>query len=256
MISNNIRILNKIYRHPIKSIGSELLKRISLFSGKTMPGDRVWALAHDKTRIPDTKKDWIPCSSFLRGSIAPSFMAISSIYNEESGTITLIHPDHDKITFNPDNKKDLNLFLEWIKPLCPLNGPSPCELYKIGDRGLTDTEYPSVSLLSLESLNELSTKIGFDLDPRRFRGNLWLSGGKPFEEFDWLGQEIILGSSKLKVIEPIERCNATKVNPISGEKDIDTLNALNTYYGHQDFGVYCEILTDGTVEKGNQLIFC
>jgi len=66
-----------------------------------MPGDRVWALAHDKTRIPDTKKDWIPCSSFLRSSIAPSFMAISSIYNEESETITLIHPDQDKITFSP-----------------------------------------------------------------------------------------------------------------------------------------------------------
>ena len=62
MISKNIRILDKIYRHPIKSIGSELLKRISLLSGKTMPGDRVWALAHDKTMIPDTKKDWIPVS--------------------------------------------------------------------------------------------------------------------------------------------------------------------------------------------------
>ncbi|MFL2801748.1 MAG: MOSC domain-containing protein [Paracoccaceae bacterium] len=256
MLRKNIRIIDKIYRHPIKSIGCELLDGISLYSGKTMPGDRVWALAHNKTRMPSTKKEWMPCSSFLRGTIAPSFMAITSLYNEDNGTITLMHPNQDQITFNPDKKAELNLFLKWIQPLCPSNGPSPYDLYKIGDRGLTDTEYPSISLLSIESLNELSTKIGSELDPRRFRGNLWLSGGKPFEEFDWLGQEIILGSSKLKVIERIERCNATKVNPLSGERDINTLNGLNIYYGHQDFGVYCEILTDGKIEKGNQLIFC
>ena len=221
-----------------------------------MPGDRVWALAHDKTRIPNSKKEWIPCSSFLRGSIAPSFMAVTSSYNDSNGTITLMHPSLEKLTFNPNNKEELNLFLKWIKPLCPSQGPSPNELYKVGDRGLTDTEYPSVSLLSIESLKELSSKIGSKLDTKRFRGNLWLSGGKPFEEFDWLGQEIVIGSAKFKIIEPIERCNATKVNPLNGESDIDTLNALNTYYGHQDFGVYCEVITGGSIEKGNQIIFC
>ena len=149
-----------------------------------MPGDRVWALAHDKTRIPNSKKEWIPCSSFLRGSIAPSFMAVTSSYNDSNGTITLMHPNLKKLTFNPNKQEELNLFLKWIKPLCPSQGPSPNELYKVGDRGLTDTEYPSVSLLSIESLKELSSKIGSKLDTKRFRGNLWLSGGKPFEEFD------------------------------------------------------------------------
>ena len=67
-----------------------------------MPGDRVWALAHDKTRIPNSKKEWIPCSSFLRGSIAPSFMAVTSSYNDSNGTITLMHPSLEQLTFNPN----------------------------------------------------------------------------------------------------------------------------------------------------------
>ena len=64
-----------------------------------MPGDRVWALAYDKTRIPNSKKEWIPCSSFLRGSIAPSFMAVTSSYNDSNGTITLMHPSLEQLTF-------------------------------------------------------------------------------------------------------------------------------------------------------------
>ena len=97
----------------------------------------------------------------------------------------------------------------WIKPLCPENGPSPASLYKVDDRGSTDTEYPSISILSLDSLDELSKKVGSELDPRRFRGNIWLQGGEPFEEFNWIDQEIDLGNVKVKVLETIERCNAT-----------------------------------------------
>ena len=127
-------------------------------------------------------------------------MAVTSSYKT-----VLNYPDAsslEQLTFNPNNK-ELNL-LKWIKPLCPSQGPSPNELYKVGDRGLTDTEYPSVSLLSIESLKELSSKIGSKLNTKRFRGNLWLSGGKPFEEFDWLGQEIVIGSAKFKIIEPMK----------------------------------------------------
>ena len=69
-----------------------------------MPGDRVWALAHDKTRIPNSKRV-DPCSSFLRGSIAPSFMAVTSSYNDSNGTITLMHPSLEQLTFNLIIKK-------------------------------------------------------------------------------------------------------------------------------------------------------
>ena len=117
-------------------------------------------------------------------------MAVTSSYNDSNGTITLMHPNLKKLTFNPNKQEELNLFLKWIKPLCPSQGPSPNELYKVGDRGLTDTEYPSVSLLSIESLKELSSKVGSKLDTKRFRGNLWVSGGKPFEEFEGNGMHL------------------------------------------------------------------
>ena len=254
MISQISRKVEKIFRHPIKSIGSELINSVNLLAGSTMPGDRVWALAHSKTRIPEIKNHWLPCRSFLRGAIAPTLMAISAKFDDDTEILELHHPDANSLSFRPNIKKDLQKFIDWIGPLCPENGPDPVSLYRADNRGSTDTEYPSISLLSLNSLHELSKKIGADLDPRRFRGNIWLSGGKPFEEFNWVDQEIAIGNVRLKVVERIERCNATKANPINGKKDIDTLMSLQSNYGHKDFGVYCEVLTGGRLSCGDQLI--
>lgn len=244
----------KIFRHTIKSVGSESINSVDLHSGKTMPWDRVWALAHYKTRLPEGENHWLPCSSFLRGAIAPNLMAVSAKFDEVTETFELKHPSLKTLSFNPNEDRDLQEFLFWIKPLCPENGPSPASLYKVDDRGSTDTEYPSISILSLDSLDELSKKVGSELDPRRFRGNIWLQGGEPFEEFNWIDQEIDLGNVKVRVLETIERCNATKANPLTGEKDIDTLSALQINYGHKDFGVYCKVVRNGTLSCGDQVI--
>ena len=107
----------------------------------------------------------------------------------------------------------------------------------------------------MDSLGDLSNKLGLLLDPRRFRGNIWLKGGEPFEEFNWIGQEINLGNVRVRVVEAIERCNATKANPLTGKKDVDTLSALKVNYGHNDFGVYCEVIKAGTLSCGDQVIF-
>ena len=236
-------------------MGSELINSVELIPGRTMPWDRVWALAHNKTRFPERGNHWLPCSSFLRGAISPTLMAITAKFDEHKGTLQLKHPAIGSVSFMPDLERDLQKFLDWIKPLCPENGPSPASLYKVDDRGSTDTEYPSISLLSLDSLGDLSNKLGLLLDPRRFRGNIWLKGGEPFEEFNWIGQEINLGNVRVRVVEAIERCNATKANPLTGKKDVDTLSALKVNYGHNDFGVYCEVIKAGTLSCGDQVIF-
>ena len=35
-----------LYRHPIKAIGREEVDEVDLIAGQTMPGDRLWAVAH------------------------------------------------------------------------------------------------------------------------------------------------------------------------------------------------------------------
>ena len=116
---------------------------------------------------------------------------------------------------------------------------------------MTDTDYCSISLLSIDSLRDLSKRAGQNLDPRRFRGNLWVKNANPYEEFNWIGKILEVGQVLLEVVEPIERCNATKTNPVNGERDIDTLRLLRDNFNHQNFGVYCRVISSGKIKSGD-----
>jgi hypothetical protein len=241
----------QIWRHPVKSLGAERIGRVELAAGRTMPWDRVWALAHEKSRFDFDAPEWRPCQSFLRGSIAPMFAAVSARVDEASGRVTFAHPRLSSLTIDPDDEAGRQRFLDWVRPICPEGGPGPLRLARAPGRGMTDTDFPSVSVKSLASLRALSERMGAELTPRRFRGNIWLDGLAPWEEFGWVGREIAVGGARLRVVERVVRCNLTRTNPETGVRDADTLGALEAHYGHKDFGVYCEVIAGGTVTEGD-----
>ena len=239
----------EIWRHPIKSLGAERIARVTLEPGRTMPGDRVWALAHEKTRFDFDNPEWTPCSAFLRCAIAPQFAAVSA-RSLDDGRLTLTHPNLGELTLDPAREADQARLVDWVRPICP-KGPGPLRLARVPGRGMTDADYPSVTIKSLASLRALSERMGVALEPRRFRGNIWLDGLAPWEEFDWVGREITVGGARLKVVERVVRCNTTKANPATGARDADTLAALEAHYGHKDFGVHAMVIAGGAVAEGD-----
>jgi hypothetical protein len=241
------RRLAKMYRHPIKGHGREALASVDLSAGECLPWDRHWAVAHDAARLGP---GWNSCANFARGAKAPALMAVTSMLNEVTGTLTLRHPDRDEITFRPDDPADLQRFLDWVMPLNPANRALPARIVTAG-RGMTDSDFPSVSILSLSSLADLSARMGHDLSVDRWRGNLWLDGVQPWAEFDWIGKHLTIGSAVLEIKERITRCTATAVDPETGKPDGSTLAGLQAAYGHQDFGVYGVVIQSGTIATGD-----
>jgi uncharacterized protein len=88
--------------------------------------------------------------------------------------------------------------------------------------------------------------MGQPLSMHRFRGNIWVDGWAPWSELDLIGQEITIGTARLRVEEPIGRCRATGANPETGVQDADTMGALEAGYGHTDFGVFARVIEGGT----------
>jgi len=239
--------LAQIYRHPIKAHGREALASVLLSAGDCLPGDRRWAVAHEAAQLND---GWNPCHNFHRGAKAPALMAMTAALVGDA--VTLHHPDRPDLTFHPDDAADLPGFLDWLMPLCPPDRARPTRIVSAG-RGMTDSPFPSVSLLSLASLRALSQRMGIDLSPHRFRGNLWVEGMAPLAEFDWIGRQVQIGTAVLQVEERITRCRATTVNPDTGRIDADTLNALDTAYGHTDFGVYAVVTQGGEIALNDKV---
>jgi uncharacterized protein len=241
--------LAHIFRHPIKAHGREELASVRLLDGQSLPFDRTWAVAHEAAKVTD---GWVPCANFARGAKAPKLMAITCTFDEDAGQITLMHPERPDITFNPDDPSENERVIDWLRPLNPETRAQPARIVR-ATQALTDTSFPSVAILSLTSLRILSARMGQDLSPHRFRGNLWLDGLAPWEEFDLIGQTVTIGAAKLQVVERITRCTATTANPETGRIDAPVLDALETGYDHRDFGVYARVVQSGTIARGDEV---
>ena len=241
--------VSALWRHPIKGHGREALEYVDLTEGQTMPWDRCWAVAHEATKADGTA--WAPCANYTRAAKVPALMAISSHLDEVTGHVTLTHPDRPDLSFNPDT--EVQVFLDWIRPLMPANRAQSVGIHRAPDRGMTDSDYPSVSLINLASGQDLGRRMNTDLSPMRWRGNIHLTGLAPWAEFDWTGKTLRIGAAELSVREPIERCLATSANPETGTRDADTLGALNAEFGHQNFGINAIVTRSGRLHVGDSV---
>ncbi|EPX86915.1 MOSC domain-containing protein [Salipiger mucosus] len=240
--------LASIWRHPIKSHGREPLDHVTLEAGQCLPWDRTWAVAHERSGADGS--EWAPCANFSRCAKAPQLQAITARLDPAAGQITLSHPDRPGLTFDPDG--DAGTFLDWVRPLMPEDRAPSARIVRARSRGMTDSDFPSVTLCNLASHRAVEQRMGRELSIHRWRGNLWLDGLAPWEEFDWIGRELRIGGATLRVRERTGRCAATMANPETGARDADTLGALKTW-GHADFSVRAEVVAGGEIARGDLL---
>jgi len=236
-----------IWRHPIKSHGREALERVTIEAGHTMPWDRAWAVTHDRSKADGSQ--WAHCANFSRAARTPTLQAITAQLHETSETITLTHPDLLPITFQPDSEEDR--FLAWVEPLMEDNRSQSTGLVRVVGRGMTSSDFASISLNNLATHRAISQHVGQNLSPLRWRGNIWFAGLEPWEERDWIGCTLRVGEAEFEIREEIGRCKATTVNPSTGIVDVDTLKALRELIDDQNFGVYAYPIKSGRIALGD-----
>ena len=243
--------LARIIRHPVKSAGFEELATVTLEAGRALPWDRHWAVAHAGAPFGAHPDGWASKLHFLRGWASADLMAVSCTFDPSGGALTLRHPRAEAVTLHPGTAEGNARLIDWLRPFWPEGRPEPAHVVRVPGQAMTDTPDPWVSILNLASNRALGQRMGRDLSIRRWRGNLWLDGLAPWEEFDLVGREIAIGPVRLRVEERITRCRATAANPETGRFDADTLGALEAGWGHEDFGVYARVTEGGTIRPGD-----
>ena len=219
--------LSQIWRHPIKGIGAERLDHVGLKVDRPLPMDRAWAVLEEGG---ESGEGWRACRNFVRGAKGPSLMAI--VARVEEDVIHLSHPDRPDLALDPETEDASAVLTRWLAPIYPADRRPPAALIRAPEMGMSDAPFASVAILNEASLRALSQKVGQPLDPRRFRGNLWLDGLAPWEEFDLVGKRLRIGQAEFDIVEPIGRCRATEANPDTGRRDAHTLAALEDGWGH------------------------
>ncbi|GGE36724.1 MOSC domain-containing protein [Actibacterium pelagium] len=238
--------LAQIWRHPVKGVGAERLEKVTLAENRPLPFDRAWAIL---TGEAEDTGAWQRCVNFARGCYGPELMAVTSATDQDR--LTFSHPKLPDLSIAPATEGDK--LVEWITPIYPPERPAPHTLVNAPAEGMADASFASVSILGMASLDALGERLQAQMDPRRFRGNLWLAGLAPFAELDMVGETVRIGTAELEIRERIERCRATEANPDTGIRDANTLQALRQGWGHVDFGVKAVVTKGGTIQKGDKV---
>ncbi len=241
--------LHAIYRYPIKALGPETLQEVTLAQEGAMPGDRRFALARPEHAT--TTADWLPKRAFMALDSFPALAGVDVQRDADGHTLRLYQNGRLLGAGNPDNEAGRDTLASAIGKV--LDGGLPTGARVVGTTAsrFTDARQALLSIVCQASALDLSEMIRQDMPLRRFRSNLVLSGGMPWQEMDWIGETLDFGELKLRVVEPIVRCAATRANPASGLADLDVLRPLARLLGEAVFGVYAEVLSAGTIRCGD-----
>lgn len=95
-----------------------------------------------------------------------------------------------------------------------------------GERTAFSDGFPFL-LIGQASLDDLNRRMAKPLPMNRFRPNLVIAGGLPFEEDGWT--RIALGDVELRVAKPCARCVVTTTDQETAERGVEPLRTLATF---------------------------
>ena len=106
---------------------------------------------------------------------------------------------------------------------------------------ITYTDAAPILLTSEASLRDLNNRMTLPVGMNRFRPNIVVNGGNPFEEDDW--KSLTVGTCEFEISHHCPRCALTTIDPSHPKKGIskEPLKTLSTFRksGNKvNFGVY------------------
>lgn len=249
--------LAALYRYPVKSLGSEALERVTLTAGQAMPGDRAYAITHKDSAFDPANPAWTPCNNFLRIVHIPILSRAVVAFDPVSERLRVTDGGAEAVydLSDADGREALAL---WAGDHAGTIRSGPYTVASVAGVSMTDSSDQAPSIMSLASLRDLSKRVGADLDPRRFRGNLWIDGEglEPWAELGWAGREVRIGAAVLEVIAPISRCLATAADPETGLRGDNPMPAMKAQSGGEAlFGITARVVRGGDVGLGDAVSF-
>ncbi|KIQ35105.1 MULTISPECIES: MOSC domain-containing protein [Pseudomonas syringae group] len=235
--------LRALYRFPLKSCKAEILQRAS-FDGLGLAGDRRWMLVDEGT------------GRFLTQRAVSHMSQLSVLWNAGGG-VTLDAPGFAPLDVavpidEQENLRGVTVWrdslqvpdagqeaADWVsrfigKPTRMVYMPVERARWLPGGYGSVDNRvnfadgFPLL-LIGQGSLDDLSARLGREVEMLRFRPNLVIEGAEAFAEDNW--KRIRIGDMQFELLKPCARCILTTIDPATGERspDREPFATLKTY---------------------------
>jgi uncharacterized protein YcbX len=112
-----------------------------------------------------------------------------------------------------------------------------------------------ISIVLNRWLDDLSDEVGYAVEWERFRPNFFVRAATGFAvtENDLVGADLRLGTVRMRVRAPIERCVTITYHP-RGEASDPRILRFIAERRNAKMGIYCEVLEPGRASLGDSLV--
>jgi hypothetical protein len=240
-----------LWRHPVKGFTPERLASATLAAGGYFPCDRIYAVENGPSGFDPAAPAWLPKGKFTVLAKIAEVARVRTAYDEASGVLSARADGQPAFSGTLAGAQGRAAFAEWLTGLLGDEARGPLGVVRSPEHRFTDHPDGHVSIVNLASVRDLAAKLGVPVNPLRFRANLYVEGWPAWVENEATGFEVRLGAVRTLVFQPIVRCAATHVDPITGERDIDIVGGLHHHFGHLCCGIYVSVVEGGTVHEGD-----
>ena len=241
-----------IFRHPIKGFTPEALSTVQLAPGEGFPHDRLYAVENGPCGFDPASPAFVAKQKFTVLAHIARVAAARTRYDAATGDLHVTAPGAPEFLGNLTDEAGREAFARWLTDLLGEDVRGELRVLEApGEWRFTDHPLGQVSLANLASIRDLGQKMGVELDPLRFRANVYVEGWPAWAENQWAGKRLMLGWAQAQVFKPIVRCAAIHVDPTTAERDLDVTKALFDNYGHLHCGIYVRVTSAGALGLGD-----
>ena len=226
-------IVSGLWRYPVKSMAGEALASTEI-SWAGLAGDRRWAFVR-----PDSQNSGFPWHTIREFPQMSNYVALLSEPARPDRSAVLVQtPDGGRYDVT-DRRLAAQLG----------TGLRAMRL----DRGACDAM--PLSVISGATVSALCTLARVPGNELRFRPNVvvTLDSGAPFEEDDWVGSAVRIGTAVVRMDRRDSRCIIVNVDPARGLPDSHLLKVIGTTR-RACAGVYGTTVLPGLIRVGDPVV--
>lgn len=227
--------LASIVRYPVKSMAGELLKQ-ALLKPSGLEGDRLYAF--QSSNAP-------PGMLLLSGKERRTMLGYRASLTEDH-VVNVATPTGE--TYSIDSPQLLEYFRTHI---------SRTAQFQLIRSEVPQTDVRPLSLVSRQTITQVSSEVGRSIHEHRFRANLILDlDARPFAEDEWIGKRLCIGKSVIvQVSDRIPRCRVVTHDPVNPDFEEPLFGIMKTLdrFHQGKAGVYAKIIQPGTVFVNDEL---
>jgi uncharacterized protein YcbX len=242
-----------LYRYPVKGLTPEPLQSIALATGQTLPLDRRYAIENGPSGFDPAAPAWRPKTQYLMLMRDERLAPLRCHFDEATNLLTIRHDGETVAQGDLETAEGRAAIERYFERNFQPELKGPPKVLTGGGHSFSDVARKVVSIINLESVAAVERMVGAAVNPLRFRGNLYCSGWPAWHEADLLDQTLAIGDARLKVVKRITRCAATNVDPETGARDLEIPAALMQRLGHNECGIYAEVIAPGTIGVGDTI---